>query len=153
MQEHQKTGLLHAEVDAGTVSLREPCRIEIKIMAGAVASCMIVGNSGRRLAGKEAMRELARMGRLRWTFTSQQDSVAAPGSSGPAFTESAVCPRRYASLSQEQMRNWPRMHRAVFALTDGTKSIEKIAEMLSVSPMLVEKALRELQSIGVIIIE
>ena len=153
MQEHQKTGILSAEVASGTVRLREACRIEIKIMAGTVSSCVIVGSSGRRLTGREAAQELARMGRLRWTFISQQESAVQLASSGLVFKESAVLPRRSIYLSQEQMRTWSRMHRAVFALADGTKSSVKIAEILSVSPDLVDKMVRELQSIGVIVME
>ncbi len=153
MQEHQKTGLLYAELASGTASLREPCRVEIKIMTGAVASCVIIGKSGRRLSGKVAIRDLGRMGSLRWTFTPQQENVVPPLASRPTFTESATFPRRSAYPSQDQMRNWPRMHRAVFALADGTKSVEKMAGILSASPVLVEKTLRELQSIGVIIME
>lgn len=51
------------------------------------------------------------------------------------------------------MHNLSRLHRAVFALADGTKSAAKIAEMLSTSPDLVDKALSDLRSIGVIIFE
>ncbi len=154
MQEHQKTGFLFAELQSGVVGLREPCRAEIKIMEGAIASCTIVGNSGRRLTGREAAQALARLGRLRWTFTPQQDTASQPAVSVPVPGDFSSFPRRYVVyLDQQQMRNWSRMHRAVFALADGTKSVVKIAEILSTSPDLVEKALRDLQSIGVIVIE
>jgi hypothetical protein len=156
MQEHQKTGFLFAELPSGVVGLRESCRVEIKIMAGSIASCAIVGKSGRRLTGKEAAQGLARLGRLRWTFTPQQEvpALTAPLSPIPGEATVAVFPRRYVVyLDQQQMRTWSRMHRAVFSLADGTKSVVKIAEILSTSPDLVEKVLRELQSIGVIILE
>jgi hypothetical protein len=154
MQEHRKTGFLFAELPSGVVGLREACRAEIKIMEGTIASCAIVGNSGRRLAGKEAAQGLARLGRLRWTFTPQQDTAAQPAVSVPVPGDLSAFPRRYVVyLDQQQMRNWSRMHRAVFALADGTKSVMKIAEILSTSPDLVEKVLRDLQSIGVITIE
>ena len=153
MQEHQKTGFLYAELASGAISLREACRIEIKIMAGAVASCAIVGSSGRSLADKQATQELTRVGRLRWTFIPQQESTVQPTSPGLVSREAATVPRRYTYLSQTQMRTWPRMHRAVFALADGTKSIVKIAGILSVSPDLVDKTVRELRSIGVITME
>jgi hypothetical protein len=155
MQEHRKTGLLYAEIPSGVVKLRESCRVEIKIVTGAIASCAIVGVSGRRLIGKDATHELARLGRIRWTFTAQQEATtpSQATSSGPLPGVPATFPRQYTYLSQAQMRTWPRLHRAVFALADGTKSIIKIAEILSVPPDLVEKTLRELQSIGVIIME
>jgi hypothetical protein len=151
MQEHQKTGLLYADAPSGAASLREPCRIEINITAGAIASCSIVGNSGQRVTGKEAMQALPRLGRLRWTFVPQQQVVVQPASpviAGPV--ETPFFPWRTAQVEQWQTRNWPRLHRTVFALVDGTKSVAKIAEILSTSPELVEKALHDLQSIGVI---
>jgi hypothetical protein len=154
MQEHQKTGFLFAELPSGVVGLRESCRVEIKIMAGSIASCAIVGKSGRRLTGKEAAQGLARLGRLRWTFTPQQEAPVPTAPLSPIPGEVGIFPRRYVVyLDQRQMRTWSRMHRAVFSLADGTKSVVKIAEILSTSPDLVEKALRELQSIGVIILE
>jgi hypothetical protein len=135
-------------------------------MAGTLVSCAVIGKSGRRLTGKEAARGLSRLGRLRWTFTPQQEVPATESlpattaqtapmmSFSPIMGEVMVYPRRYiVYLDQQQMRSWSRMHRAVFSLADGTKSVVKIAEMLSTSPALVEKALRELQSIGVIILE
>jgi hypothetical protein len=153
MQEHQKTGFLYAEVPSGVAQLRESCRIEIKIMAGVIASCIVIGASGQRLTGKEAAQGLARLGRLRWTFTPQQEVAAQVAPSSLAPGEVTIFPRRYTYLEQAQMRAWPRLHRATFALADGTKSIVKIAEILSVSPDLVNKTLRELQSIGVIVME
>jgi hypothetical protein len=150
MRAHRKTGILYAEIASGVMKLRESCRIEIKIMAGDIAACTIVGNSGRYLTGAEATQELARLGRIRWTFTPQQ--VAATSASPLAPPErDASYPRRAAYLDQEQMRNWPRLHRSVFALADGTKSIIKIAEVLVVPPEIVNKVLQDLQSIGVII--
>ena len=154
MREHQKTGFLYADAPSGVNSLREPCRIEIKIMAGSVVSSTIVGSSGRRLTGKDADKELSRLGRIRWTFTPQQEVVTpqpAPPVITPAVpTDISFLPRRSVQLEQWQMRSWPRMHRAVFALADGTKSVMKIAEILSAPPDQVVKTLRDLQSIGVV---
>jgi biotin operon repressor len=154
MQEHQKTGFLFADLPSGVVGLRDSCRVEIKIMAGAVVSCAIIGQSGRRLTGKEAAQGLSRLDRLRWTFTPQQETPTQPTPAVLPPREVPVFPRRYVVyLDQQQMRTWSRMHRAVFSLADGTKSVAKIAEMLSTSPDIVDKVLRELQSIGVIILE
>lgn len=151
MQEHQKTGLLYADAPSGAGSLREPCRIEINIVAGAIASCSIVGSSGKRVMGKEAMQAISRLGRLRWNLLPQQEAVVQPTSPVAAVpVETSAIPWRTAQVEQWQARTWPRLHRAVFALVDGTKSAAKIAEILSTSPELVEKALRDLQSIGVI---
>jgi hypothetical protein len=166
MQEHQKTGLLHAEVPSGVASLREPCRIEINIMAGTVVSCSVFGKSGRRLTGVKAVKEISRLGQLRWNFTSQEEATIqqvspAPSrpmspslgySASPQSVELSLFPVRTANLEQWQMRAWPRTHRAIFALADGTKNIEKIAAMLSISPGIVYKATLDLQTIGVLIL-
>lgn len=160
MQEHQKTGLLSAEVPAGLAGLREPCRVEINILAGNIVSCAIVGDSGSFITGNEATQELARLGRIRWTFTPQQRAntqpVPAIAKPMPAVTKPVKVsqfPRRTLQVEQWQIQSWPRLHRTVFALADGTKPVTKIAEMLSTPPDLIERALRDLQSIGAIILE
>ena len=154
MQEHQKTGFLSADLPSGVAGLREPCRAEIKIMAGAVDSCSIVGRSGRRLVGPDAAQGLSRLGRIRWTFTAQRESPTQPTPAVSLPGSATVFPRRYVIyLDQQQMRNWSRLHRAVFSLADGTKSILKISEILSTSPELVDKALRDLQSIGAVALD
>jgi hypothetical protein len=72
MQEHQMTGLLIAEVPSGVAGMHEPCRIEINIQAGDMVTSCIVGNSGRRITGKEFAKALSRLGRLNWNFTPQK---------------------------------------------------------------------------------
>ncbi len=151
MQAYQQTGFLYAEVPSGIGSLREPCRIEINIFSGNITSCTIVSIRGRRLAGKEAVQELSRLGRLRWTFTPQEEAVVQEPLSLTSGENPLLPQRTIVQLEQGQMRNFSRLHRAVFALVDGTKSATKIAEMLSTSPELIDKALRDLQSIGVIV--
>ncbi|HLZ61947.1 MAG TPA: hypothetical protein VKR06_33805 [Ktedonosporobacter sp.] len=153
MQEHQKTGLLYADAPSGVASLREPCRIEINITAGTIVSCSIVGNSGRYMTGNRAVQELSRLGRIRWTFTPQQEVATQPVPAVPAPREVAFFPRRIVQVHPRQTYAWSRLHRAVFALADGTKHATKIAEMLSTPPELIEQALRDLQSIGAIIME
>src|SRR5579885_2457664 len=153
MQEHQKTGLLYAEVPAGLAALREPCRVEINIIAGNIVSCAIVGVSGRYITGNAAAQELARLGRIRWNFTPQQKASTQPIPAMPKPVSISAFPRRTRQVDQWQAQSWPRLHRTVFALADGTKPVTKIAEILSVSPDLIERALHDLQSIGVITIE
>lgn len=156
MQEHQKTGFLHADVPAGMAGLSEPCRIEVRLQAGKVISCYIVGKSGQRLAERESVKRVERMGRLKWTFTLQEERTtgileALPPSFPPFIPEEIpVFPRRVVYLEQWQMQSWPRLHRMIFALSDGTRSTTKIAEVLSAAPEQVEAALRDLQSINVI---
>ncbi|HEY7420222.1 MAG TPA: hypothetical protein VH593_33905 [Ktedonobacteraceae bacterium] len=161
MQEHQKTGLLYADVATGVTSIREPCFIEISLVAGTIVSCSLISKSGRRLTGEQAAKEIARLGQLRWNFTPKEGTAAQ--SMAPVFpqpvsptppsypAEIALFPARTVNLDQWQVRSWPRTHRAVFALADGTKNIEKIAAMLSLPPATVYKACMDLQSIEVLI--
>jgi hypothetical protein len=153
MQEHQMTGSLIAEVPSGVAGMREPCRIEINMQAGSIVASCIVGNSGRRITGKEFAKALSRLGRLNWTFTPQKEKSTqqlSPRMYVPI--EKTFVPQRTVVLDQRQMQSWPRIHRVVFAMADGTKSSLKIAELLSTSPAIVDKVLSELQSIGVIIV-
>jgi hypothetical protein len=151
MLEHQKTGYLYADVPASATSLSEPCRIEALLQAGAVISCSIVGKSGKRLPEKESIKKIDRLGRLQWTFTPHEESAPLL-ETAPLFVpeEIPVFPRRVAYLEQWQMQSWPRLHRMIFALSDGTRSVAKIAEVLSVPPEQIESALRDLQSINVV---
>lgn len=149
MQEHQKTGYLYADVSSGVAGMQEPCRIEVNLQAGIVVSCSITGSSGRRLTDKDSAKKIARLGRLKWTFT-PQEGVTLSSKSGPLPELAPLFPQRTVHLEQWQLQSWPRMHRLVFALVDGTRSIDKIADVLSVSSDQVDKALRDLQSIGVV---
>lgn len=152
MQAHQKTGSLSATTPPGVTSLRETCHVEITIMAGDIVSCTIVGTSGRRLTGERAIQELFRLGQLSWTFTPQQESSTQPALPAVAPGEIPIFPQRIVHLERWQMSSLPRLHRTVFALADGTKSATKIAEILSTSPDLVDKALNDMQSMGIIAI-
>jgi hypothetical protein len=150
MQAHQKTGTLRARAPTGIASLREPCNIEISIMAGSIVSCTVVGSSGRYMVGERAIQELYRVGQLSWTFTPVEETVAQPTPSSNFGSGEFYFVRRISHLEPWQMNNLSRLHRAVFGLVDGTKSTTKIAEMLSTSPDLVNKALNDLQSLGII---
>nr|BBH94735.1 hypothetical protein KTA_29340 [Thermogemmatispora argillosa] len=154
MREHRKTGLLYADLPAGVPGMPEPCRVEIILRAGNIVSCFFVGRSGRRLKEEDASPKLARLGKLDWTFVPQEDVPieprSTPGQTRNTTTGSSAFPQRLLHLEQWQMVGWSRMHRMVFALADGTRSVEKIAEILSTSPEAVRAVLRDLQAIGVI---
>jgi len=129
--------------------MHEPCRIEIKLTAGTIVSCSIVTDSGQRLPEKESIKKISRLGPLFWTFVPQA-VAASPAPPTHVRKEEIFFPQHIAQVEQGQIRTWSRIHRMVFALADGTRSVAKIAEILSVAPDLVDRALRDLQSIGVI---
>ena len=149
MREHRTTGYLAADVPAGMGGLPGPCHAEVILKGGVIISCFIVGGNGLRLSERDSARQLARLGRLKWNFTPQEERIA-PAPSPVGAENISFFPRRTMHVEQWQMQSWSRMHRMVFALADGTRSAGKIAEMLSAAPDQVDRALQDLQAIGVI---
>ena len=149
MKEHRKTGKLSSETPMGIADIPGPCSIEVILKDGVAVSYFITGSDGHRLAVKEPAQHLARLGHLQWTFTAQDESRARTSISAAPSAVSSF-PQRTVSLNPGQMRSWTRLHRMVYALADGTKSVERIAAMLSTTPDQVEKALIDLQAIGAV---
>jgi predicted transcriptional regulator len=56
-------------------------------------------------------------------------------------------------VEQLQMRSWSPIHKLVYGLADGTRSVAEIAEQLSATLKTIEEVLRDLQSIGVIMMQ
>jgi len=154
MQAHKKTGRLQTDLPSGVSSLREPCHVEIALEAGNIVSSSIVGSSGSLLTGERAYQELTHLGRLRWTFVPQSPSVTQPEPAHRTLVKRAISrPRRVVVVEQSQMRPWQRMHKLVYALVDGTRSVEEIAKLLSTTPETIEEILSDLRSIRVIVME
>lgn len=154
MQAHKKTGRLHTDLPSGVPSLREPCHVEITLEAGNIVSSAIVGSSGSLLTGDRAYYELTRLGRLRWTFTPQSLSLSQPEPAPRALEKHAISrPRRIVVVEQWEMRPWRRMHKLVYGLVDGKRSVEEIAKLLSATPETIEDILSDLRSIRVIVME
>jgi hypothetical protein len=150
MREHRATGYLYANVSTGIGGLQGPCRIHIRLSKGEVTSCAVVGINGQQLPEKEAVSRLTRLGRLQWEFVAQGETEPVLPFS-PIQDENSLFPQRTVYLDQRQMQSWPRLHRSVFALADGTRSSVKIAEMLSVGTEVVERVLRDLQLQGMVV--
>ena len=68
MQTHRKTGLLTAKASTGFMRMQEPGRIEITFEAGMMTGCTVVGVSGWRIASKDTITQISRLGQLFWTF-------------------------------------------------------------------------------------
>ena len=155
IQAHKKTGRLHADLPSGVSSLREPCHVEIALEAGNIVSSAIIGKSGSLLTGERAYQELALLGRLPWTFTPRSPPTIQPLPVTHALEKPAspLRPRRIVALEQQEMRPWQRMHKLVYALVDGNRSIAEIAKLLSTTPETVEDILNDLRSIRVIVME
>jgi hypothetical protein len=61
-----------------------------------------------------------------------------------------LVPTRSIFVTQSQMSAWPRRQRIVYALVDGKNTVQRIAEILSLSLFVVEQVLRDLQMIHVV---
>lgn len=151
MQAHKKTGRLQTDLPSGVSSLREPCHVEIALEAGEIVSSSIVGRSGSLLTGDRAYQELIHLGRLRWTFVPQSPTVTQPEPAPRALAKYVIPrPRRIVVVEQREMRPWQRMHKLVYGLSDGTRSVAEIAKLLSTTPETIEEVLSDLRSIQVI---
>jgi hypothetical protein len=146
MQVHQQTGLLQASVPPKIAGIRESRHVEIAVMTGKVTSCTIKYSNGQQITGKEALDSLISVGRLHWNFVPKANTPRQPlQSTQIQSAKSSRFPLRLVPLDQNEVRNWPRLHRLVFAMADGTNSIEKMARMLSISPDVIEVVLEDLQ--------
>jgi hypothetical protein len=82
-----------------------------------------------------------------------QTSPTLPVPRWPAdFTQRSLVPHRLIEMGPMDMNGWPRRHRQVYVLIDGIRNAEKIAAMLSLPALFVEEVLREIQSIGAIVL-
>jgi hypothetical protein len=155
MLAHKKTGHLYADLPSGLPGLRESCSVTIVLETGKIVSCSIANDRGFLLTGDKAYRELSHLGRLRWTFVTRSLPDTRSGLVARSLEEKMVIsrPRRIVAVEQWQMRRWQRMHRLVYRLADGTKSVAEIAILLSTNSEIIEETLRDLGSIGVIVLE
>jgi DNA-binding transcriptional regulator YhcF (GntR family) len=153
MQKYKKTGYLQADLPSGVRGLRDSCRVEITLKAGEMVSCSITSSRGLLLTGDKAYQELIRQGRIHWTFVSSSPLVTQTSPVRALEKNTVSRPHRTITVGQMQMRSWPYMHKLVYGLVDGTKSVAEIAEQLSATPRTIEEVLRDLQSIGVIMMQ
>lgn len=153
MLAHKKTGYLCADLPVDAPARREPWRVEIKLEAGNIISCTIANSQGPLFVGEKAYRELVRLGQITWTLVPLSAAVTPPEPVVPITSKSVVPRPRQMNMEPLQTRLWPRMHKLVYGLTNGTRSATEIAELLSTTPEVIEKVLRDLQSIHVIEME
>jgi hypothetical protein len=154
MRTHKKTGYLRADLLSGIPSLRQPCQVEIVLKAGDIVSCSIISNRRQLLTGDKAYQELTRLGQLDWNFVPQlPPAVSSEPAALPAEKKIIAYPRRIAIVDQWQMRSWHLMHKQVYGLADGKRSVAEIADLLSTTPETIEAILRDLRSVRVIALE
>ena len=158
----RQNGILRTELQ-DTRNVAEKFVAQLDIVEGKAISCYIKNGNGQIIfSDHEALRVLYGLGPLEWILLPRQDmiiSVPRPqlppqipllALPPPASARSSV-PRRTVLVEQRQMISWPRRHRMVYVLIDGKKSIDRIAEILSLPINVVEDIIRDLQSIDVAI--
>lgn len=181
LREFQRSGILQTRLPSGLQDLKLPCVVVIELLRGEMTACHVKDIRGQTLlADQEAFEAISVMGKLNWTFEAlpehellsrrritgllpapsthlsagpPQTPLAASTLERPAyFSHRPLVPRRLFSLNQHEINSWPRRHRQVYVLIDGVRSVEKIAAMLSQPPHMIEKILREIESVGVIVL-
>lgn len=92
-----------------------------------------------------------------------QMPLAWPGPPGPNVTarlsgQASISrlsrvPRHRIRPTQRDINAWPRLHRQIYILIDGARSVERIAAMLSQPAQIVEQVLQEIEATGAILLD
>jgi hypothetical protein len=158
LQQFHYSGEVHADV-LPQAKLREGGRVVLFVSNGIVGSCFILDRSGRKqYHDAEAQRLLPKLGVLQWnlvSFASPQQPMkpaySPPIAPQPINTSSGAyfCPRRL-EVPQAQVHVRSVLQRSVYLLSDGTRTPEQIAVLLSRPLKVIEQTISELQRLGVI---
>lgn len=162
LHEFGKSGTLQAHLPMGVSGFKDDCYAAISVTCGDLTACHIKSSAGRIvLPNEQALQYLYSVGRLHWVFSERQED---PPSLSANFTQistlsdtiPALLPRRTAEAAQMDISLWPRNHKRVFVLIDGTRTLEKIAAMLALYPQGVaeiQTILRDLQAAGLVVLD
>lgn len=113
-------------------------------------------NEDSLLTHGDALHWLAGRGTLTWERAAslQQDPSRRLLPPSRSVSPSTIeVPRRIIQVEKEEMLTWLHKQRQVFALIDGQRSIDRIAEILCQPLIVVEDITLDLQSRGVIAVE
>ena len=156
LQQLAYSGELRASIPSQT-ALREGGQVVLLAQKGQVISCMLFNKNGRMLCyGVQAQHLLIRLGIVDWQLVSSTESQTAspvPLPSVPGAIsvqrERDLVPQRLLD-SQAQMPTWSTLERSVFALADGTRTVEQIAILLSRPIQTIVQVISKLDKSGVI---
>jgi hypothetical protein len=149
----QKNYVVHIELPkAAAIGPGEPWQAQLTLIEGKV-TCKVWSRVDKRVlfTNDEAIRWLATLPHLSWSlepFVPQRTPVPALRRSQAISLQ--LIPRRIAPVDKKMMNTWSRKQRQVFALVNGTRTIEHIATILQQPPHVVEQVLDDLQAIGVV---
>lgn len=133
----------------------EPWHAQLILLDGQVTFCTIQSSVDgySLLTDSEAIHWLANLGNLQWEQVPslpQQPSQSLLHASQAVLLSPIEVPQRLIQVEKGAIDAWPRKHRQVFALVDGHRSIERIADILRQPLHVVEDTLQDLQAKGVI---
>jgi hypothetical protein len=136
----------------------KPWQAQLSFVDGIVTVCQVSYKAGGRslFTDGEAIRWLMRLPSLSWTRVTLAPEQALPQAvNGPQMVASSPSPvpRRFRQAEQGVILSLSRKQMQVFALVDGTRSIEKIAVILRQPLEVVTEVLRELEMMGVVTLE
>ncbi len=148
----KRSGMLQAD-SVHIPGIRGNVLVSLVIADGAIQSCHIIQKQQKILEGEQAYSALLALPALEWRWqplasppapSPGRDLVAPSGSANrnPRQTVGALD----GSVLQQLSRN----HRRVLSLCDGTRSFDKIATMLFMSPRDLSIYIRDLEQWGLI---
>lgn len=140
------------------IAYKGPCHAHITLIEGKVVSCIVQDQEGKILIdGEHALQGLKGLGQLAWTWsTVHLKSVpAAPAQRNPPDI-SSIIPRRIVPLEMIDRTTLPRRHWQILLLIDGSRTVARIASILSISPSSsdlqeVFRILQDLHQRGIIV--
>lgn len=178
-EEFQRSGNLVAEIPRGTFGLKETGIARVELLQGKVVACLISKRDGSYYAtGSDALSKLQLAGNLKWRVEAEAQPppprISGLLSSPPPPSMQPVDPPRSPTVSrssgyqlifelipvrldipvpdQHVLRGLTFKQRRVLALIDGTRSIARIADLLSLPVGEVQSILVELQAMRLIVI-
>jgi len=129
--------------------------ISIVVKHGVVRDCQLMRKQRIILQGKSAYYVVETLSALEWSWNPLPASPAllSPPLSvaSPAEKNGADYPQQAAGVqNKDLLQRLPHRHRQVLSLCDGTRSLDKIAAMLSISPQALSPLIDDLKSWGCI---
>lgn len=145
------SGEVHGDIPASS-ALKGSGHVLLVVRDGKIMKCMLFQHGGQKLLEDEQARTmLSRLGVLDWKLGNAPtpETAQSPFPSfavEPGASSGSCCPCRLA-VPPSRMQSWPMLHRSVYSLADGTRSIEHIAMLLSHPLLRIEQAVQDLQAI------
>ena len=146
------TVVLQAHLVALPGVSNEACLAQVMLGQGNLSSCTITTTMGAvLLQQQEAYQALERCGELHWSVFPASSLSTSISQTNPPFRvepsdqhSSMIPSRRVSTITSETLATLSHRSKRVLALVDGKRSIDVIAQLLSISPYEVQQKLKAL---------